>query len=110
MTAVMDSGLLAFARPRNDSSPPWRGLLRRAVRIDDIAGLIFRRVDNGLDSVGSTELLEAVSRYVVKLDLHHPRFRPFAVRPEFHVADDGLERSLMHVGGKLAVIETLGRR
>ena len=76
---------------------------RLVVRIDDLATLELRRVDDRfLPRIA--EFVDAVALDVLELRGERPLFRPFSMRAEFHVADDGLERRLAHVVGELVVI------
>src|SRR5216683_926811 len=63
-------------------------LLHVAIGIDQRAGRISLRCQHGL-GVHLAELLGIVPLDVVELDRDHARLRPFAVRAELHVADDG---------------------
>src|SRR3954464_15811027 len=77
------------------------------VRIDQVSGLCFRRPHDRL-RLAVTELIEVVRLSVLDLRPVHARLHPFAVLAEGEIAGHGLEARLVHVFGKLVVVETLG--
>ena len=79
------------------------------VRIDHLARLVLRRRYHDLGRE-VLELADVIALDVLELDLEHARLRPFALRAERHVADQGLERGLADVIGELVVIEAFRRR
>src|SRR5581483_10562762 len=88
-------------------APRLRRLLRLGVGIDQLAGGVFRRPQDGLAAVVSP-LVEAVALDAVVLHLEHPRLGPFAVGAVFDLALDGLERVAADIVGELVLVEALG--
>jgi hypothetical protein len=76
------------------------------VGIDHLAGLVFGRPQDRL--LGAlAELIDVVRLDVLELRQELPRGAPFAVLAESDLADNGLERVAVQVGGELVVIEVL---
>src|SRR6516162_8600070 len=89
------------------SKPAWSLIGQRpVVRIDDLATLELRRVDDRF-LARIAEFVDAVAFDVLELRGERPLFRPFSMRAKFHITNDGLERRLAHVVGELVVIQAL---
>src|SRR5581483_5592980 len=81
---------------------------RALIRVDDLARLVLRRIENDFDR----RIAEGVDRIVFDvLELNGDRalLAPFAVDAKLDVADDSLEGSFADVGCQYIIIETLGR-
>src|SRR5262249_14889411 len=97
-----------MSRPRLlSSASSLHALLGLVVRIDHVAGLVFGRPQDHLIA-GVAELIEIISRDVLKLAEELARPRPLAILAEPDVAGHRLEGVGVDVIGQLAVIETLG--
>ena len=82
--------------------------MRLLVRIDHVAALELRRIDDHLGLRRIAEVVDAAALDVLELGRQRALLRPFAVLVELHFADHGLERGLVHVFGELVVVEALG--
>src|ERR1700736_1088016 len=79
------------------------------VRMLQLAVPVLRRIDDHL-LVPGLELIESRPLHVLELQHDRTSDRPFAQVVELELADDGLERRLVDVGGELVVVERAGRR
>src|SRR5580658_62772 len=72
---------------------------RILVRIDRLAAFELRGINDDF-GFGVAEVIDAVPLDVLELRSKRPLLRPFARRAEFHLANHGVERVLVHVGGE----------
>src|SRR6478752_9301296 len=90
--------------------PRWEGLLPRLLEgIDHVAGLVFRRCDNG-QGLRIPELVDTIAFDPAELRLEDPRLRPFAVLAKRNIADDGFECGLAQVISEFGVVDAFGCR
>src|SRR3954452_20831487 len=82
-------------------------LSRIPIRIDQRSGLGLRRPHYRL-RLAVAELIEVVRLCVLDLRPVHARLRPFSVLCEGEIPRNGLEARLVHVFGKLVMIEAFG--
>src|ERR1700733_8862963 len=85
-------------RPSISTARRTCGLFRHSVGIDHIARLVLGRHYYDLRRE-VLELGEIVAPDMLELNLEHPRLRPLALGPEFHIPDHGLKRGLADVIG-----------
>jgi hypothetical protein len=81
---------------------------RLLVRIDHLTAFELRRIDDHF-RLRIAEVVDAVALDVLELGGERPLLCPLAERSEFDLADDSLERGLVHVGRERIVVEALGR-
>src|SRR5437660_5043816 len=101
------TGSIAAASPAKPELGGALLFLRFAVRVDQIARFVLRRVDDHLGREVA-KLLDAVALDVLELNQQHAIFRPFPLVAELHVADHAPERSLAHVIRQHIVLSPLG--